>query len=111
MDLNPYQFKAPEFKFELARFHLQEKSKIILCSMAWLKSDDYGLSSGSDGHKDYDNSNIKYWCHRLLPLFQGISKDSENDKVLFVACNRSGTEKGKFFLCLSTLSITRVTLI
>ncbi|CAJ0838268.1 17555_t:CDS:10 [Entrophospora sp. SA101] len=97
MDLNPYRFQAPSSEFELARFHLREKSKIILCSMAWLKSSECVNSElllDSYDEPIHDTSNMRYWCYRLLPLFNdealqqnddaNNTRESENDKVLFL---------------------------
>ncbi|KAF9969595.1 Carbon-nitrogen hydrolase [Actinomortierella ambigua] len=40
MDVNPYQFKADFNDFEFANFHLNHRSDLILCSMAWNKGED-----------------------------------------------------------------------
>ncbi|KAG0241919.1 Carbon-nitrogen hydrolase [Actinomortierella wolfii] len=40
MDVNPYQFKADFTDFEFANFHLNHRSNLILCSMAWNKGED-----------------------------------------------------------------------
>ncbi|KAG0267867.1 Carbon-nitrogen hydrolase [Actinomortierella ambigua] len=40
MDVNPYQFKADFGDFEFANFHLNKRSDLILCSMAWNKGED-----------------------------------------------------------------------
>ncbi|CAG8454140.1 11857_t:CDS:2 [Scutellospora calospora] len=96
MDLNPYRFEADFMAFEFARFHLQQQTDIILCSMAWLSS--------------VSNNQINYWCRRLLPLYYDVYGNDEesqtdrqnlgangNRKVLFVVANRTGTEKGTNF--------------
>jgi len=40
MDVNPYQFKASSQALEFANFQLRHRPNIILCSMAWLVSED-----------------------------------------------------------------------
>ncbi|KAG0375941.1 Carbon-nitrogen hydrolase [Mortierella sp. AD032] len=40
MDVNPYQFKTPFSDFEFSTFHLREKTKLLLCSMAWNKGEE-----------------------------------------------------------------------
>ncbi|KAF9404750.1 Carbon-nitrogen hydrolase, partial [Podila epigama] len=40
MDVNPYQFKSPFTDFEFSSFHLEQKSELILCSMAWNKGEE-----------------------------------------------------------------------
>ncbi|RIA95910.1 carbon-nitrogen hydrolase [Glomus cerebriforme] len=106
MDINPYQFKASFTEYEFARFHVQQQTEIILCSMAWLKSSLNESQSLSNDEPSY--STISYWCDRLLPYFTDSEKysivfptGSQNPRpkrnVLFVACNRTGTENGSCF--------------
>jgi protein N-terminal amidase len=107
MDLNPYQFKASFREYEFARYHIKQQTEIILCSMAWLLSDesndDYLSEQISDDEPD--NSTINYWCDRLLPFFTdsetysnvfptGTQNPEPKRNVLFVACNRTGIENG-----------------
>lgn len=40
MDLNPYRFQAAFQEMEFATFHLNHKSDLILCSMAWNKDEE-----------------------------------------------------------------------
>ncbi|KAI9019241.1 carbon-nitrogen hydrolase [Phycomyces nitens] len=84
MDLNPYRFEAPFDAYEFANYHVQNKTRLLLCSMAWLRS--RGTKSGS---RVLDT--IKYWANRLNPLSESPSP------VYFVACNRTGTERGSTF--------------
>ncbi|KAF9113666.1 Carbon-nitrogen hydrolase [Mortierella sp. AM989] len=39
MDVNPYQFKAAFNEFEFSRFHFNNKTNLMLCSMAWNKGE------------------------------------------------------------------------
>lgn len=96
MDLNPYQFKAPFDAYEFANFHLQQRTKILLCSMAWLSSD----VEDEEDYDDREDSVIRYWCNRLLPLIINDNLNDNNGRnngnnILVVMCNRTGTEDGK----------------
>lgn len=95
MDINPYQFKADFYDFEFGHYHSDAKTKILLCSMAWLKSKGKGGSGNSDTVMD----TINYWALRLLPLMRQSVADVDGDEnehhTLFVACNRIGTERGR----------------
>ncbi|CEG84521.1 hypothetical protein RMATCC62417_18312 [Rhizopus microsporus] len=82
MDINPYQLKADFHDHEFANYHLKHDTDIIFCCMAWLKN--------SGDERDM----IKYWAFRLLPLHS----DSANERhTYFIACNRTGVERGKRF--------------
>lgn len=109
MDINPYQFKASFKDFEFANYHFRQQTDIILCSMAWLQSCDESLRS--DDNDEPSHSTIDYWCSRLLPyftdseeyynVFQTSPQNSGPKRnVLFVACNRTGTENGSLFVLL-----------
>ncbi len=103
MDLNPYRFTAPFDAFEFANHHLEHKSKLILCSMAWLLEKDVTTEWSHDegklaeiyGSQDRKPSieTINYWCHRLLPLLEA----SANQDYTIVIANRTGYEKGSLF--------------
>lgn len=106
MDINPYQFKASFKDFEFANYHFRQQTDIILCSMAWLQSScDESQSHDND---EPSHSTIDYWCSRLLPYFTDseeyynvFPQNSEPKRnVLFVACNRTGTENGSLFVLL-----------
>lgn len=40
MDVNPYQFKAPFAAFEFSSYHVEQKTNLLLCSMAWNKGEE-----------------------------------------------------------------------
>ncbi|KAG0338938.1 Carbon-nitrogen hydrolase, partial [Podila minutissima] len=40
MDVNPYQFKAPFAAFEFSSYHVENKSTLLLCSMAWNRGEE-----------------------------------------------------------------------
>ncbi|ORX51230.1 carbon-nitrogen hydrolase [Hesseltinella vesiculosa] len=85
MDLNPYQFKADFWDMEFAKFHVNQKTDILLCCMAWLRSKTESVNK--------EKEVINYWGTRLLPLL----KRSDGHRTVFVACNRSGHERGSTF--------------
>ncbi|CAO3628359.1 unnamed protein product [Cunninghamella blakesleeana] len=89
MDINPYQFKSEFTAFEFANYHKNEKTDIILGSMAWLKSKQEEDGMGSL------MSTINYWALRLSPLLKEAVSSDRN--ILFVASNRIGTERGSTF--------------
>ena len=79
MDINPYRFEAPFDAFEFSRFHVDQKSRWILFSMAWLKAENGSVLDL-----------LNYWTQRLKPFF-----DCSGDKrTTVVICNRVGSEKG-----------------
>lgn len=45
MDVNPRRFAAPFSKFEFSNFHLEQKSDLVLCSMAWNAGDKTSLKT------------------------------------------------------------------
>ena len=74
MDINPYEYQDSS-KFEFARFHLKQGTRLLILMANWLQS----TASLSAVHN--------YWVNRLMPL-------SETD-CHFVCCNRIGKEKGE----------------
>ncbi|KAL1916150.1 uncharacterized protein VTP21DRAFT_6154 [Calcarisporiella thermophila] len=57
MDLNPYKFQAPFHAFEFARFHRVKGSRLLLCSMAWLKQPEE--EADEDKHGDASDDEIE----------------------------------------------------
>ncbi|KAG9288174.1 hypothetical protein G9A89_020480 [Geosiphon pyriformis] len=99
MDINPYRFMSPFTAFEFANFHKKQKTEIILCSMAWLDSDG-GSDEEIEGEDQYNYLTINYWFQRLLPIYcnySGNPKSEDLRNVVFVVCNRTGTENGITF--------------
>lgn len=82
MDINPYKFKADFHAYEFATYHSEQKTQLIICCMAWLRSSGGGGALGVN----------QYWVHRLLPL---CHKRHTKQHFYFVACNRSGQERGE----------------
>ncbi len=41
MDINPYEFEAPEEAMEMATFHQEQGVELVLFSSAWLSAENY----------------------------------------------------------------------
>jgi protein N-terminal amidase len=119
MDLNPWEFKAPFDKFEFASFHVGSGTDLVICPCNWLatKGDEVDESDGPDrgtrgetdrvdsrgdaaGHsqrkqRDRDKASamqtINYWALRMSPAI------ATPRQTVFVACNRTGDERGSTF--------------
>jgi protein N-terminal amidase len=87
MDLNPYQFKASFHDYEYATYHTEQDSDLLLCCMAW-------IASKADEDEQRCMSTIEYWAIRLSPFIR--RKPNPNKHTIFLACNRHGTEEGKY---------------
>ncbi|VDB91918.1 unnamed protein product [Peniophora sp. CBMAI 1063] len=104
MDLNP--FPAPDDDpeiFELADHCIATRARVLVLINAWLRSSSEadGGDAGTEG-EDWDT--IRYWAHRLRPLYMGGSAaDGEPSEVLVVVCNRVGSEGGLTFAGSSAL--------
>ncbi|KAI5476152.1 protein N-terminal amidase [Pseudohyphozyma bogoriensis] len=87
MDVNPYRFEAPFDSFELATFAKGVKPDIVVCSMAWLDSDQSEEAEKVEEKMDeWDKvrPTVSYWATRMRPLLGSAGT--------FVACNRTGRE-------------------
>jgi protein N-terminal amidase len=100
MDLNPKKFEARFEDYELATFAVENNVDAVIAIMAWLDSS----SKDSDGEEDANEPGsdwrdaqeyIGYWVHRLTPLLTKSGAPGSKD-VIFIACNRVGTEGGMF---------------
>ncbi|GAO50083.1 carbon-nitrogen hydrolase [Saitoella complicata NRRL Y-17804] len=112
MDLNPYKFEADFGAYEFAHHILGaddgdeqggegEGADLVLVPMAWLRHPRHP----ADAHPaDPDQLTVGYWIQRLAPLWQ-VPNDCRsgeegedrgptggNKTMVFVACNRTGTE-------------------
>ena len=102
MDVNPYQFKAPFDAFEFVNYHLANKSKILLLSMAW-------LTPGTPITSSTIPDALNYWALRLKPLI-----DESNQDVIIAICNRTGTEQETRFIgcsCILKINDKKITLL
>jgi protein N-terminal amidase len=77
-DLNPYRFQSDFYLCEFAHFQATKQANVIVCCMAWLKSDEE--TDGSDV--------IPYWIERLRPL--------DHSNTVIAICNRLGKETRSF---------------
>ncbi|GHJ84903.1 hypothetical protein NliqN6_1305 [Naganishia liquefaciens] len=113
MDLNPKDFIAPFDAYELANFVKNNDADTLIVPMNWLQppqeppDDDSAIeevtNSASEGP---ELSTLNYWAHRLNPLHDpspgysastGTANPSRGKEVVFIACNRVGTESGTTF--------------
>jgi len=79
MDLNPEDFRMEDDTFALASYCAKENIDVMLFPTNWLASDDDG--SGLSLHN--------YWAWRLSPLLK--------KPIVFIAANRTGSERGVRF--------------
>lgn len=80
-------------------------------SMNWLEppqeppDDAEAIREAANDSDGPEMSTLNYWAHRLMPLHDpapGYHSEAESSgkEVVFVACNRVGTESGKLTSCL-----------
>lgn len=87
MDLNPKKFEAPFDAYEFATYHVEMKTDVLFCIMAWQESEEGTHHQPSK--QDQITRNHRYWAMRLAPLI-------EADRTCHVViCNRVGLERGK----------------
>jgi protein N-terminal amidase len=79
-------FEAEWDEFEFASFHHKNQSQLILFCANWLDPSNKGGVYAPDEHLSTQN----YWVQRLEPLI--------GSNAYFVACNRTGVEKGTRFV-------------
>ena len=82
MDINPYQFKAPFEKYELANFWKESDVDLCVFCTNWTSG---GLDDTSQGL-------ISYWLSRLKPLLEG------KKNRYFLAADRIGEERGTRYM-------------
>ena len=109
MDLNPYKFEAPFNKFEFSIASYENKSKLIICPMAWLSQQSPSINKELSKQEKLDqainvklsstanNETINYWILRFFPFlkhkFSIMPKWwSSTEKVNVLICNRVGRE-------------------
>mmetsp|Transcript_15257 Transcript_15257/g.26657 ORF Transcript_15257/g.26657 Transcript_15257/m.26657 type:complete len:287 (-) Transcript_15257:1090-1950(-) len=79
MDLNVEDFDFSKDDFPLSKFCSQNDVSLLIVSTAWLQSE------SDDGLKEL----FEYWLWRLKPLW--------NETCVFLAANRTGSERGVTF--------------
>ncbi|WVR03299.1 hypothetical protein IAU60_000290 [Kwoniella sp. DSM 27419] len=118
MDMNPKDFIAPWDAFELANYCRDQSVDMLVVPMNWLTPPAEPPNDRSpEDPQSPSESNLNYWAARLQPLHDptpgyatpgGELEDPVGGKeVVFVACNRTGTEEGTTFCgtsCVMTVS-------
>ncbi|KAL9936416.1 hypothetical protein V8E36_004484 [Tilletia maclaganii] len=109
MDLNPYEFKAEFTDFELASFCVEHEVDILAFPTAWLLSAPEPEEEGGEDKPSGPNSDpskpsmsiIEYWASRCQPLYSHLPpnehRSGKRKDTLFIAANRTGTERGVTF--------------
>jgi protein N-terminal amidase len=109
MDVNPYRFMAPFNTYEFSTFHLNQKSNLVLCSMAWNSGDKAPKkepkpprTEGADAPlEDVENTEaalelqydtIQYWAVRMGPFYNRQAQPPQ--EAIIVVANRIGVESG-----------------
>ncbi|KZV73176.1 carbon-nitrogen hydrolase [Peniophora sp. CONT] len=97
MDLNPFPATNDELEvFELAEHCIATRARVLVLLNAWLRSSSDGDGEGEEEGEDWGT--IRYWAHRLRPLYTGEpAAEGEPSEVLVIVCNRTGSEGGLTF--------------
>ncbi|ORY31960.1 carbon-nitrogen hydrolase [Naematelia encephala] len=118
MDMNPKDFIAPWDAFELATYCKHNDVDILVVPMNWLDppAEPPNIAPELDPESPSEH-NLNYWAARLTPLHDPVpgyntptpssETASGGREVVFVACNRIGTEEGSKFVgtsCVMTVS-------
>ncbi|WWD22277.1 hypothetical protein CI109_106768 [Kwoniella shandongensis] len=118
MDMNPKDFIAPWDAFELATYCREKAVDMLIVPMNWLSPPaEPPNETPEEDPLAPSESNLNYWAARLQPLHDptpGYTSQAPGDadpeggkEVVFVACNRVGTEEGTKFVgtsCVMTVS-------
>ncbi|KAI1100150.1 carbon-nitrogen hydrolase [Jackrogersella minutella] len=86
MDINPYKFEAPWHAFEFAFHVLDTHANVVVLSMAWLTTEDFGVYSSKSSEPDLDT--LTYWLTRLEPLIRAETEE----EIIVIFANRTGVE-------------------
>ncbi|KAI2463773.1 carbon-nitrogen hydrolase [Annulohypoxylon bovei var. microspora] len=86
MDINPYKFEAPWHTFEFAFHVLESNANVVILSMAWLTTEDFGVYSSKSSEPDLDT--LTYWLTRLEPLIRAETEE----EIIVIFANRTGVE-------------------
>ncbi|KAI9636045.1 uncharacterized protein MKK02DRAFT_24789, partial [Dioszegia hungarica] len=117
-DMNPKDFVAPWDAFELASYARKNAIDTLVVPMNWLDAPVEPPNAPPPQDPDAPSeSTLNYWAARLTPLHDptpdyaelGAADGAENGgkEVIFVGCNRVGTEEGTTFIgtsCVMTVS-------
>ena len=83
---SPYKLEAPWKDFEFAYHALDSDSNVIIVSMAWQTLQNPAQYLQNPLEPDLDT--LVYWVQRFEPLV----RSNNEDEIIFVFCNRTGTE-------------------
>ncbi|WWC85581.1 uncharacterized protein L201_000445 [Kwoniella dendrophila CBS 6074] len=114
MDMNPKDFVAPWDAFELANYCRDNAVDMLVVPMNWLSPPAEPPEETPEEDPDAPSeSNLNYWAARLQPLHDPvpgyttprgeIADPIGGKEVIFVACNRVGTEEGTKFVGTSSV--------
>ncbi|WRT63449.1 uncharacterized protein IL334_000354 [Kwoniella shivajii] len=114
MDMNPKDFIAPWDAFELANYCRDNSVDMLVVPMNWLSPPaEPPNETPEEDPQSPSESNLNYWAARLQPLHDPVpgyttprgevSDPLEGKEVIFVACNRIGTEEGTKFVGTSSV--------
>ncbi|WVW81583.1 hypothetical protein I302_103578 [Kwoniella bestiolae CBS 10118] len=115
MDMNPKDFVAPWDAFELANYCRDNAVDMLVVPMNWLSppAEPPEVMTEEEDPNAPSESNLNYWAARLQPLHdpvpgyttpRNVGSDPVGGKeVVFVACNRVGTEEGTKFIGTSSV--------
>ncbi|KAK8845328.1 hypothetical protein IAR55_006041 [Kwoniella newhampshirensis] len=118
MDMNPKDFIAPWDAFELSNYCRDNAVDTLVVPMNWLSPPAEPPNEAPEEDPEAPSeSNLNYWAARLQPLHDPTpsytsqspeeADPSAGKEVIFVACNRVGTEEGTKFVgtsCVMTVS-------
>ncbi|WWC97394.1 hypothetical protein V866_004273 [Kwoniella sp. B9012] len=114
MDMNPKDFVAPWDAFELANYCRDNAVDMLVVPMNWLSppAEPPEVTPEEDPESPSE-SNLNYWAARLQPLHDPVpgyttprnevADPIGGKEVVFVACNRVGTEEGTKFIGTSSV--------
>lgn len=94
MDLNPWRFKVPFDRYELASYCVDKEIDILAVPMAWLRGADGDNEEPAPPMSDPQIHVINYWATRCAPLWRQ-RPDGSSKRTLFITANRTGTEAGR----------------
>lgn len=83
-------------RYELTQYCDKNQIDLLVVPMNWLLPDEEIDAYKAGDANDPSIPTINYWVARCIPLWvPGMEQPGhEGHKTLFVACNRTGTEKG-----------------
>ncbi|OTA67273.1 carbon-nitrogen hydrolase [Hypoxylon sp. EC38] len=77
---------SPWHAFEFAFHVLESNANVVILSMAWLTTEDFGVYSSKSSEPDLDT--LTYWLTRLEPLIRAETEE----EIIVIFANRTGVE-------------------